>query len=137
MATAAEVQVRDKIFIGGEWVDSTGAERLDVVNSTTEETMGTIPAGTAEDAGRAVLAARGAFDAWSQTPREERAGYLSAISAGLGERSDEIAATIARMRDDFGGFEHASLQVNFNLMPFDAALASMRLFAREVMPRFA
>jgi len=50
---------------------------------------------------------------------------------------DEIAATIARMRDDFGGFEHASLQVNFNLMPFGDALASTRLFAREVMPRFA
>jgi len=41
------------------------------------------------------------------------------------------------MQQDFGGFEHASLQVNFNLMPVDAALASMRLFAREVMPRFA
>lgn len=50
---------------------------------------------------------------------------------------DEIAATIARMQADFGGFEHASLQVNFNLMPFEAALGSMRLFAREVMPRFA
>jgi len=49
---------------------------------------------------------------------------------------DEIAATIARVERDFGGFEHASLQVNFNLMPFDAALASMRLFARAVMPRF-
>jgi alkanesulfonate monooxygenase SsuD/methylene tetrahydromethanopterin reductase-like flavin-dependent oxidoreductase (luciferase family) len=50
---------------------------------------------------------------------------------------DEIAATIARMQRDFGGFEHASLQVNFNLMPLDLAQASMRLFAREVMPRFA
>jgi alkanesulfonate monooxygenase SsuD/methylene tetrahydromethanopterin reductase-like flavin-dependent oxidoreductase (luciferase family) len=50
---------------------------------------------------------------------------------------DEIARTIARMDADFGGFEHASLQVNFNLMPFDAAMGSMRLFAREVMPRFA
>jgi len=50
---------------------------------------------------------------------------------------DEIARTIARMNADFGGFEHASLQVNFNLMPYDEALASMRLFAREVMPRFA
>jgi hypothetical protein len=40
------------------------------------------------------------------------------------------------MQQDFGGFEHASLQVNFNLMPFEAAMASMRLFAREVMPRF-
>jgi len=49
---------------------------------------------------------------------------------------DEIAATIARMREDFGGFEHASLQVNFNLMPFNLARQSMRLFAREVMPRF-
>ena len=50
---------------------------------------------------------------------------------------DEIAATIARMQDEFGGFEHASLQVNFNAMPFAPALASMRLFASEVMPRFA
>ena len=50
---------------------------------------------------------------------------------------DEIAATIARMQEDFGGFEQASLQVNFNLMRFADAQASMRLFAREVMPRFA
>ena len=50
---------------------------------------------------------------------------------------DEIAATIARIGGEFGGFEHASLQVNFNTMPYEAALASMRLFAREVMPRFA
>jgi len=49
---------------------------------------------------------------------------------------DEIARTVATMQEDFGSFEHASLQVNFNLMPFDAAMASMRLFAREVMPRF-
>ncbi len=95
MAATAELQTRDKIFIGGEWVDSTGSETIEVVNSTTEETMGTIPAGTAEDADRAVRAARGAFDSWSRTSREERAGYLAAIAAGLGERSEEIATTIA------------------------------------------
>lgn len=49
----------------------------------------------------------------------------------------EIAATILRLQEEFGEFEHASLQVNFNTMPFDKALASMRLFAREVMPRCA
>ena len=48
----------------------------------------------------------------------------------------EIMQTIARLQDELGGFEHASLQVNFNTMPFAPALASMRLFAREVMPRF-
>lgn len=96
MATAAEVQTRDKVFIGGEWVGPRGSETIDVVNSTTEETMATIPACSPEDADRAVRAARDAFDSWAQTPREERAGYLEAIAAGLGERSDEIAATISQ-----------------------------------------
>lgn len=50
---------------------------------------------------------------------------------------DDIAATVARLQDEFGSFEHASLQVNFNLMPCELARQSMRLFAREVMPRFA
>jgi aldehyde dehydrogenase (NAD+) len=96
MATAAELQVRDKIFIAGEWVEPEGGETLEVTNSTTEETMGTIVACTAADADRAVLAAREAFDSWSQTSREERAGYLAAISAGLGERMEEIGATISQ-----------------------------------------
>ena len=34
MATAAELQVRDRIFIGGEWVEPQGSEVLEVVNST-------------------------------------------------------------------------------------------------------
>ncbi|HEX6667166.1 MAG TPA: aldehyde dehydrogenase family protein [Solirubrobacterales bacterium] len=96
MATAAETQVRDKIFIGGEWVEPSGTEPIEVVNATTEEVMGTIPSCTAEDADRAVAAARGAFEAWSQTPRAERAGYLNAIAAGLGGRLEEIAATITQ-----------------------------------------
>ena len=96
MATAAELQVRDRIFIGGEWVEPSGTEPIEVVNSTTEEVMGTVPACSPEDADRAVAAAREAFDSWSRTPREERAGYLTAIAAGLGERSEEIAATISQ-----------------------------------------
>ncbi|HJX33218.1 MAG TPA: aldehyde dehydrogenase family protein [Solirubrobacterales bacterium] len=96
MATTAELQVRDRVFIGGEWVEPQGSETIEVVNSTTEEVMGTIPAGTAEDADLAVRAARDAFDSWSRTSRDERAGFLAAISAGLTERSAEIAATIAQ-----------------------------------------
>jgi aldehyde dehydrogenase (NAD+) len=96
MATAAELQVRDKVYIGGEWVGPAGGETIEVINSTTEEVMGTIPACTAADADAAVSAARTAFESWSRTSREERAGYLSAIAAGLQERSEEIATTIAQ-----------------------------------------
>jgi acyl-CoA reductase-like NAD-dependent aldehyde dehydrogenase len=95
MAATAELQTKDRIYIGGEWVEPTGDEAIEVVNSTTEEVMGTIPACAPADADRAVAAAREAFDSWSRTTREERAGHLSAIAAGLGERSEEIAATIA------------------------------------------
>lgn len=94
MATAAELQVKDRIFIDGEWVEPSGAEPIEVVNPTTEEVIGKIPACSPEDADRAVAAAREAFESWSQTSQEERAGYIAAIAAGLNERGDEIAATI-------------------------------------------
>jgi acyl-CoA reductase-like NAD-dependent aldehyde dehydrogenase len=96
VATAAELQVRDRMFIGGEWVKPSGGESIEVVNATSEETMGTVPACSPEDADRAVAAAREAFESWSQTPREERAGYLAAIAEGLGGRAEEIAAVISQ-----------------------------------------
>jgi aldehyde dehydrogenase (NAD+) len=96
MATTAQIQARDTLFIGGEWVDPSGDSIIEVVNPTTEEVMGSIPDGTPDDVDRAVSAARDAFETWSQTSREERAGYLTAIGAGLAERGDELAAVITQ-----------------------------------------
>jgi acyl-CoA reductase-like NAD-dependent aldehyde dehydrogenase len=94
MATAAGLQVRDRIFIGGEWVEPSAADPIEVVNSTTEEVMGSIPGCTPVEVDKAVAAAREAFESWSQTSRETRAGYIGAIAAGLNERAEEIATTI-------------------------------------------
>jgi acyl-CoA reductase-like NAD-dependent aldehyde dehydrogenase len=96
MATAAEVQTRDKIFIGGEWVEPGGADPIEVVNSTTEEVMGSIPGCTPVEVDTAVAAAREAFESWSQTSRETRAGYIAAIAEGLSQRAEEIATTITQ-----------------------------------------
>ena len=89
------MDVRDKIYIGGSWVASTGSGTLDVIDSTTEEVMATIPEGTAEDVDRAVEAAAAAFPAWSATSREERAKVLTRIGEALAARTDEIAAIIS------------------------------------------
>jgi aldehyde dehydrogenase (NAD+) len=94
MAIASDALVRDKLFIGGEWVEPAGDGTIEVVNPTTEEVIGRVPEGTAEDADRAVRAARAAFDAWSRTPAEERAGYCAAIAAKLAERDEDLAALI-------------------------------------------
>jgi acyl-CoA reductase-like NAD-dependent aldehyde dehydrogenase len=94
MAIASDALVRDKLFIGGEWVEPAGDGTIEVVNPTTEEVIGRVPEGTAEDADRAVRAARAAFDAWSRTPAEERANYCAQIGAKLAERGDDLAALI-------------------------------------------
>ncbi len=96
MATAAELQVRERVLIGGEWVEPSGAEPIEVIAAATEEVIGTVPACSPADADRAVEAARGAFDSWAATPLEERAGYLTAIAEGLGARAEEIATTISQ-----------------------------------------
>jgi hypothetical protein len=64
------------------------------------------------------------------------ADQIASDAAWIGS-PDEIIAAITRTREAFGYFEHASLQVNFNLLPLAVAQASMRLFAERVMPRFA
>ncbi|MEE8557716.1 MAG: aldehyde dehydrogenase family protein [Myxococcota bacterium] len=89
------MNVREKIFVGGQWVDSTGSGSIDVINASTEEVMGRIPECTPEDVDKAVAAAKSAFDSWSQTPREIRAKYLEQLVANLAARSAEIGETIS------------------------------------------
>jgi betaine-aldehyde dehydrogenase len=58
--------------------------------------MATVPQGTAEEATKAVLAARAAFPAWSALSVEERCVYIDKIVAGLKARTDEMGTAIAR-----------------------------------------
>jgi aldehyde dehydrogenase (NAD+) len=88
--------VRDKLYIGGEWVEPSGDGVLEVIDSTTEQVMGSVPQGTPDDLDKAVAAARAAFDGWSQTPLDERVAACAAIGQQLAARSAEIAALIAR-----------------------------------------
>jgi aldehyde dehydrogenase (NAD+) len=87
--------VRDRLYIGGEWTEPSSSETIEVLDSTTEEVIGTVPRGTPEDVDRAVAAARSGFEAWSQVPLEDRLDACSAISAGLAARAEELGALIA------------------------------------------
>jgi len=87
--------VRDRLYIGGEWVEPSGDGTIEVIDSTTEQVIGRIPEGTTEDSDRAVTAARAGFEAWRQVPVEQRVDACMAISAALAERAEEIAALVA------------------------------------------
>ncbi len=90
------MQMRDKLFIGGQWVAPSAKETIDVHSAGTGEVMGKVPAGGEKDIDAAAKAAHAALDGWSQTPAEKRAEMLQKISDGLKARADEIAKTIAQ-----------------------------------------
>jgi acyl-CoA reductase-like NAD-dependent aldehyde dehydrogenase len=95
MATTAEPIVRDRLYIGGEWVEPAGEGTIEVLNPTTGTAIARIPEGTPEDADRAVRAARAAFDAWAAVSPYERPQLCAAIGAKLAERGDELAGLIS------------------------------------------
>jgi aldehyde dehydrogenase (NAD+) len=85
---------RTMLFINGEWGSSAGTEAIDVVDPSTEEVFGSVPAGTAADVDTAVAAARAAFDPLiSVDDRRER---LGAAIAAMEKRLPDIAETITR-----------------------------------------
>lgn len=86
----------NKIFIDGAWVPSTGKGSIEVINPATEEVIGHIPNGSAEDVDRAARAARAAFPAWAATPREERGKYIQRLQEGLGARMQEIGKVVSQ-----------------------------------------
>jgi aldehyde dehydrogenase (NAD+) len=85
---------RNELFIDGAWTSPSGSSTMPVDNPTTEDVMGHIPEGDAQDVDRAVKAAAAALDGWSQVPAEERAAYCAQIAAKLGERQTELAELV-------------------------------------------
>ncbi|HWK52320.1 MAG TPA: aldehyde dehydrogenase family protein [Steroidobacter sp.] len=107
-----------RFFINGEWLRPAGRKESLVINPATEQPVGQILLGTAEDVDAAVKAARAAFAAYSQTSREERIALFERIvkvyEANI-ERlaravSDEMGApmTLAVQAQAGSGFRHLS-----------------------------
>ena len=86
------VQLRERygLYVGGEWLEP--AETYTTVAPSSEEPLAQVGQAGEADVGRAVAAARGAFEnGWSSLPGSERAKYLFRIARILQERSREFA----------------------------------------------
>jgi len=86
----------EQFYINGEWVNPVNTlNSLDVINPATEESIGTIAMGDADDVNSAVEAAKEAFTTFSQTSVEERVALLQKIVEVYMSRSAEIAEIIS------------------------------------------
>ncbi len=117
-------------YIGGAWVASASGDTIDVVDSVTEEVIGSVPAGSAADVDAAVAAAQRAFAGWSSTPVDERSKYLTRIADGIAARADELATTISR---ETGMTKRLSkqIQVGLPINSFKQAASVLEQFSFE------
>ncbi|OYD07391.1 CoA-acylating methylmalonate-semialdehyde dehydrogenase [Paludifilum halophilum] len=83
-----------KNYVGGEWVDSSSENRLDVPNPATGKSLGTVPLSTKEELNRAAETAAEAFRTWRKTPVPKRARILFKYQQLLIEHREELARLI-------------------------------------------
>ena len=82
-------------YIDGQWVDSIGGTRHEVISPSTEEACTAITLGTKADVDAAVVAARRAFESFSQTTREERLALLGRIVEEYKKRAADLGVVMA------------------------------------------
>ncbi len=76
MDAKATLDVPTNLYINGEFVESSGGERFDVINPATEELLASVASANEADAMKALDAAHAAFPAWAARKPRERAEIL-------------------------------------------------------------
>ena len=80
-----------KQFIGGEWVESSSGETMEVLNPATGEAIAEVPRGSAEDVERAVDAAKRAWGEWQSKTPKDRMELLLGLADVIDENAEELA----------------------------------------------
>lgn len=81
-----------KQLIDGAWVDAAAGGVWELINPATEDVLGEMPFGDADDAQAAVDAAAAAFPAWAKMTPYERGAILMRAAAWIRARVDELGA---------------------------------------------
>ncbi|ATB37904.1 aldehyde dehydrogenase [Cystobacter fuscus] len=86
----------DQIYIDGAFVTPHGDEWFNLFNPATEEVIGQVRLADAEDARRAIAAAKRAFPAFSRTTRADRLAMLERMRAAVAAREDELLEAVIK-----------------------------------------
>lgn len=119
-------------YIDGQWVASGGSRTVDVINPATEQSIGQLTLGSAEDVDRAAQAAQRAFATWSLTSREERVALLERLLSEFDQRADELANAIT---EEMGAPPHLSTAAQCGLItPWNVPAS---VIATKIVPALA
>jgi acyl-CoA reductase-like NAD-dependent aldehyde dehydrogenase len=82
------------MVIGGAWAESESGARFEATSPATGESLGTVPAGTREDAQRAIAAANAARRDWASRSAFERAAAMDRVADLIEGRRDDLALAL-------------------------------------------
>ncbi len=96
MAQARSGRVpKEKLFIGGKWVEGSSDEWIESTNPATEQPLGRVPKGTREDARAALEAAAEAQPGWEATGPPQRAKVLYKAYDMIRNNAKELARALS------------------------------------------
>ncbi len=134
---------RLKFYIDGTWTSPAHGKTMPVVNPATEEAMYEVALGSDADVDKAVAAARGAFESFAMTTREDRIALLQRVIEVYSGRmkdigaaiSDEMGAPLAFAERFQAGAGLGHLMTTLDVLksyPFDERLGSAMLLREPV-----
>ena len=85
----------NKFYIDGNFVESDGSEKIDIVNPATEEVVGHVISGSPKDVDIAIAAANKAFPSAMALNLEQKKKILEEIITGMEERREDFAQIIS------------------------------------------
>ncbi len=84
------------LFINGEFVQSSSAEKLPVINPADQSVLAEVPLASADEVDAAVASAKQAFQTWKDVPVSERARLMMRYCNLLKTHHDELGEILAR-----------------------------------------
>jgi betaine-aldehyde dehydrogenase len=130
----APALVRDRLFIGGDMVESEADDLIEVISPATEEKIGSAPSSTPADVSRAVRAARAAFDdgPWPRMSPQERADALKPFTDYLRSRVPQTAQLITEeMGSPISFSQHLQAPIPVMLLDYFRGLATTFPFEED------
>lgn len=116
-----------KNYIGGNWVESSATEKLELINPATEELIAYVPLSPKSDVDKAAKAAREAYKTWSKTPVPRRARIMFKYQQLLIEHWAELAKLITNENGKTYTDAYGEVQRGIECVEYAAGIPSLMM----------
>ena len=119
----------EHVYIDGQFVIPHGSEWFDLHNPATEQVIGQVRLADAEDAKRAIAAAKAALPAMRRTSREQRIAMLQRMREAVAARESDLLEAVI---EEYGApAARSRWMAEYSVMVIDQAIETLRQFEFE------